>query len=105
MKTFLIAAGLLMAGASIYGVVDYNKKMKHQEFKNLYKEKPAPVEKEVPAGTVPVVEKKEKTNTQDTVKTAKAPVKNESNQKKALKKKNEEERFFRIREFSRGKLG
>jgi hypothetical protein len=42
MKSILITAAVLMTGASVYGLVDYNKKAQTREFKNLYREeKPA----------------------------------------------------------------
>jgi hypothetical protein len=64
MKTFLVVAGLLMTGASVYGIVDYNKKADTKAFKELYNESAAPVEAEVEKEKVvlPVVEKKEDKN-------------------------------------------
>ena len=97
MKAFLIVAGLLMTGASVYGIVDYNKKTKSREFNELYKEKP--VETVVTEETtVPVVEKKEALKTKVVTKIEKEPV------KKLAKKKKEKERVFRFKEFSRAPL-
>ena len=106
MKTFLIVAGMLMAGASVYGVVDYNKKIKTQEFKELYKEKPAPVETEVveEKTVTPVAEKNENTKVQATANTEKAPVKKVVKKKHVIKPQ-EEKRVFHFKEFSRGRIG
>jgi DNA repair exonuclease SbcCD nuclease subunit len=104
MKTFLVVAGLLMAGASVYGVVDYSKKSSTKEFKELYKEAPAPVEDEVVKEEmpVPIIEKKEISKTNVVAKTEKPPVKKIIKKKTVKKKK---ERTFELREFSRSKLG
>lgn len=109
MKTFLLAAGLLMTGASVYGIVDYNQKQASNELKELYKEKPAPVSTKtvvedgiapspvsgLKEGSATVVYKKETTPAKGTVKKKKV----------VNKKKAEKERVFRLKEFSRGKLG
>ena len=83
MKTFLVTAGLLMTGASVYGVVDYNKKVDDKAFKELYKENTAPAEvkslkEEVPLVALP---EKEVTKKEAAVKTEPAT------EKKVLKKK------------------
>ncbi len=98
MKTFLIVAGLLMTGASVYGVVDYNKKSKTTEFNELYKEKP--VEKEIveEAIPLPVVETKKALKTEKSVVTDKKVV------MKKLVKNRKDKRVFRMKEFSRGPL-
>ena len=103
MKTFLIVAGLLMTGASVYGVVDYNKKADNKEFKELYKEKPAPVETELVKEEAPVPVETKAIKSEEVKKTDNVPVKKVSKKKKAKKEK--EERKFRMKEFSRGKLG
>ncbi len=36
MRPFIFAGALLMAGATIYGFVDYNRTSKRQEFKSMY---------------------------------------------------------------------
>ena len=54
MKTFLVVAGLLMTGASVYGIVDYNKKAESKEFFELYKENPVPDETNVTKEESPV---------------------------------------------------
>jgi len=102
MKTFLVVAGLLMTGASVYGVVDYNKKAESKEFKDLYKESAAPIEDETEKEETPVrsVEKKEILKDDAVVKTEKAPV-TKTAKKKTVKKK----RSFELKEFSRSKLG
>jgi hypothetical protein len=41
MKIYLMAGGLLLTAASVYGVADYVKTKNQKEFKNLYKELPA----------------------------------------------------------------
>lgn len=97
MKTFLVIAGLLMTGASVYGVIDYNKTAGSNEFKDLYKEMPeekAVVEKQA---AMPLVEKKETPKTVDAVKTETAP------KKKAVKKK--APRKLQLKKFSREALG
>jgi hypothetical protein len=101
MKTFLIVAGLLMTGASVYGVVDYNKKAESNEFKNLYKENPAAEEKAMMTDVTPPVA---------AMKAADKPAKlNEPVLKKEVKKKvskkKKAERVIRLKEFSRSKLG
>lgn len=106
MKTYLIVAGLLMTGASVYGVVDYNKKAESREFKELYKEKVSPAEIDLAEEAAPIipVEKKEAAK----VEAASNPEKKmatKSVKKKVIKKKKQEERTFRIKEFSRGKMG
>jgi hypothetical protein len=102
MKTFLIVAGLLMTGASVYGVVDYNKKAGSNEFKNLYKESPAAEEK--------VMKKEEAPPPVAAMKAADNPAMlNEPALKKEVKKKvpkkKKAERVIRLKEFSRSKLG
>jgi pyruvate/oxaloacetate carboxyltransferase len=98
MKIFLIAAGLLMTGASVYGVVDYNKKTESGALKELYKEKPAPVDTEiVEEVSKPVIENKETPKVEEVVVTEK-----KTTRKMAKKKK--EERVFRMKEFSRAQL-
>jgi hypothetical protein len=104
MKTFLIVAGVLMTGASVYGVVDYNNKINTTEFKELYKEehstehqvvtheKTAPFEFETPVKSE--VEKMEVSKT-DVVRKASKP-------KPVVKKKKKRE--FSIKEFSRAPL-
>ena len=102
MKTFLVVAGLLMTGASVYGVVDYNKKAESKEFKELYKEAPVPDETDITKkeNAVPA-EKKEISKNETAVKTE-TPVK-KTVKKKTIKKK--KERVLRLKEFSRGKMG
>jgi hypothetical protein len=41
MKLYLMAGGLLLTAASVYGVADYVKTKNKKEFKELYKEVPA----------------------------------------------------------------
>ena len=101
MKTVLIVAGLLMTGASVYGIVDYNKKAESKEFADLYKEDPAPVETVVTneVVAVPVAQEKEilKTESLTKMEKVKPAVKKTTSKKKA-------ERKFRLKEFSRGKM-
>ena len=103
MKTFLVVAGLLMTGASVYGVVDYNKKAESKEFKELYKEAPVLDEIDVTKdeSPIPIAEKKEISKNEAAMKTE-TPVK-KSVKKKTVKKK--KERILRLKEFSRGKMG
>jgi hypothetical protein len=42
MKAFLLAGAVLMTGASIYGFIDYKRTSRSKEFRDLYKETPAP---------------------------------------------------------------
>ena len=102
MKTFLVVAGLLMTGASVYGIVDYNKKAESKEFKELYKENPMPDETNVTKeeSPVPVAEKKEISKKETSIKTETAVKK--SVKGKTIKKK--KERVLRLKEFSRGKM-
>jgi len=108
MKTFLIVAGLLMTGASVYGVVDYNAKAKNPEFKELYKEKPVPVEievvEEIVPAPVPIFEKKEAAKKEVLTDGNVEPVKKAVIKKKVVKKKKSEDRKLRLKEFSRGKM-
>lgn len=101
MKTFLVVASLLMTGASVYGIVDYNKKADTKEFKQLYKENPVEnaVVEEKPAA--PVVEKKEVLKPDATVKTEVTPKKSAT--KSDSKKKTP--RKLRLKKFSREALG
>ncbi len=47
MKLYLMAGGLLLTAASVYGVTDYVKTKNKQEFKELYKEVPVVKAKDV----------------------------------------------------------
>jgi hypothetical protein len=47
MKMYLIAGGLLLTAASVYGVTDYMQTKNKKAFKELYKEAPAPPTKEI----------------------------------------------------------
>jgi hypothetical protein len=47
MKLYLMAGGLLLTAASVYGVTDYVKTKNKKEFKNLYKEAPVTKGKDV----------------------------------------------------------
>lgn len=97
MKSFLVVAGLLMTGASVYGIVDYNKKADTKEFKQLYKEVPVDpnVQSEKPAQ--PTVSEKEVKKIEEAPKSEATPT------KKATKKK--ESRKLRLKKFSREALG
>ena len=102
MKTFLVVAGLLMTGASVYGVVDYNKKAESKEFKELYKEAPVSDEIEVAKEESPVpMEEKREISKKEVVVRTEIPVKKSAKAKMAKKKK---ERVLRLKEFSRGKM-
>ena len=101
MKTFLVVAGLLMAGASVYGVVDYNRKAESKAFKDLYKENAVTDETTEPKAALPVTKNKV-ANVETTTTTEKPAIKKPA-KKKIVKKKNDE-RVFRLKEFSRGKL-
>ena len=102
MKTFLVVAGLLMTGASVYGVVDYNKKAESKEFKELYKEAPMPDETIITKeeSPVPFAEKKELAKNEAALKTER-PLKKSAKTKTVKKKK---ERALRLKEFSRGRM-
>ena len=47
MKLYLMAGGLLLTAASVYGVTDYVKTKNKKEFKDLYKEALVAKEKDV----------------------------------------------------------
>jgi hypothetical protein len=47
MKLYLLAGGLLLSAASVYGITDYIKTSNKKEFKDLYKEAPAVQKEEV----------------------------------------------------------
>jgi len=47
MKLYLMAGGLLLTAASVYGITDYVKTKNKKEFKDLYKEAPVAKEKDV----------------------------------------------------------
>ncbi len=47
MKIYLIAGGLLLTAASVYGVADYVQTKNQKEFKELYKEAPVTTTKEI----------------------------------------------------------
>ena len=105
MKTFLIVSSLLMTGASVFGIVDYNKKAAGSEFKELYKESPAPIETgATKAGLdAPIPTKNVSSQKEEFRKTENAPIKKDS--KKKVVKQKKEQRKFRLKEFSRSKLG
>ena len=66
MKAILYAGAVLMAGASIYGFIDYKNSSRNKAFKNLYNTTETPVlteVKEPPAETNSSVIKKEATAT------------------------------------------
>lgn len=100
MKTFLVVAGLLMTGASVYGIVDYNKKAESKEFKELYKETPEETEVVKAEAVLPVAGKKEVAKIETAAATEK-PVAKKTVKKKVAKKK---KRSFELKEFSRGRL-
>lgn len=101
MKTFLIAAGLLMTAASVYGVVDYSKKAGTKEFKEMYHQPSTPVETEVVEEVqMPIIETKATEQTDAVIKSETTPVK--STAKKNPKKKKERE--FELKKFSRERL-
>jgi len=94
MKAILITAAVLMTGASVYGIVDYNKKSTTREFKNLYREEHPVVKTEAPVEAARLVPAKI-----EEVK-AEAAVSEKPTAKKSIKKN----RKFRLSEFSRAKL-
>lgn len=47
MKLYLLAGGLLLSAASVYGITDYIKTKNKKEFKDLYKEVPVVQKEEV----------------------------------------------------------
>jgi hypothetical protein len=106
MKLFLMAAGLLMTGASVYGIVDYHKKAENKAFKELYKENPGQVETESTKDVLPVpvtANKEVSAGGTGPKNTENSPVKKSIKKKTVRQKK--ETRTFRLKEFSRGKLG
>ena len=105
MKAFLVIAGLLMTGASVYGVVDYNKKVDDKAFKELYKENTVHAEvkshkEEVSSLVLP---EKEVSKKEAAVKTE--PATEKKVLKKKTPKKKKEVRQFSTKAFSRSKLG
>ena len=103
MKAFLIVAGVLMTGASVYGVVDYNKKLHTREFKEMYKEEPA---KDSEVTTETVV-----TTDVPAANTVTIPLKSETVKKEVTRKiskkaadKKKKKREFKLKEFSRAPL-
>lgn len=103
MKSFLIIAGVLMTGASVYGVVDYNTKINTPAFKEMYKEEPKKDAEIVADKTSAVLpnENKELKVADNKAITKKGVVKKASELKTIKKKKN---RSFKMSEFSRGPL-
>jgi hypothetical protein len=47
MKLYLLAGGLLIKAASVYGITDYMNTKNKKEFKSLYKETPVTLKEEV----------------------------------------------------------
>lgn len=80
MKAILIAAATLMTGASVYGIVDYNKRSGTKEFENLYRAKHPAAEKTV------IVEEAKAVKEEKPVATTLQPVKEEWKTKKPVKK-------------------
>jgi hypothetical protein len=60
MKTIWLAGAALMIGASVYGIINYQKTSNKKEFKNLYTDKPA-VDPTVNKGQVTVPDTKTST--------------------------------------------
>ncbi len=60
MKTIWLAGATLMIGASVYGIINYQKTSSKKEFKNLYTDKPA-VDPSVNKGQVTVPDTKTST--------------------------------------------
>ena len=102
MKTFLIVAGLLMTGASVYGIVDYNQKAGKKEFKELYKDHSGTAKPvKVPANATVMEVKKIEVPQPETPAITKKEAAKKTAKKKTL---NKEKRTFQLKEFSRGKL-
>ena len=81
----LIAAAALMTGASVYGVVDYNRKSGNSDFKNLYREENATKTEVTPATRPDALEKVKKEAVSG--ETVSATVKKEKPVKKTTSKK------------------
>jgi hypothetical protein len=47
MKLYLLAGGLLITAASVYGITDYMNTKNKKEFKNLYKETPVTLKEDI----------------------------------------------------------
>jgi hypothetical protein len=74
MKSILITAAVLMTGASVYGIVDYNKKAHTREFKNLYREEQPVAKKEIQTKTKEVAPAKMESLPEKTTVVASKPV-------------------------------
>jgi ADP-ribosylglycohydrolase len=101
MKSVLIIAASLMTAASVYGIIDYNKKSNSKEFKQLYtQEQPALKDEEevITEEKKPAVVESANAEKNKTVVGKKPAV------KKPVKKKKKHSKFS-TKAFSRSRLG
>ncbi|HEX6332645.1 MAG TPA: hypothetical protein VFZ78_00380 [Flavisolibacter sp.] len=102
MKSILIIAAILMTGASVYGVVHFNKKSQSQSFRQLYKPVPEMVQaapSETGASTITA--EKTRVTREELNPTEVTPPPPPA--RKAVKRK--KDRTIELKEFSRGEPG
>ena len=109
MKKFLLVGAVLMAGASIYGFVDYNKTKRNNEFSKMYDETATKKSEDIKTNDEPVISKKEIAANEETGSEKKEAVKNSNVSKpafvkKSVKRKIQKPRKINYKSFSRASL-
>ena len=109
MKKFLLVGAVLMAGASIYGFVDYSKTKRNNEFSKMYDETATKSSKDIKTNDEPVISKKEIVANEETGSEKKEAVKNSNVSKpafvkKSVKRKIQKPRKIKYKSFSRAPL-